>query len=1792
MTPDQSKPKNNSKSASKVKGPSGFDLDPKLIEVLNEKFKLTIPEARIYTSLLVLGQLTHDQLSYYSEISLDSIKPIVEALLKKQLIRRLPGVVIRYRAFAPFKELANAIKQFEVDSAKFHMELSNLKNKTIKQLRSDFRSVVLDIKSQFNTWSERQSLAFNEAAKASKTTLEEITETLQQSLTNLSKSATNDLKTQCKDMQETLQKVINDGIEQLDKAQNKSLENTQKTLTEQKEATEQWLANTVTQFTDRLEELTNRFSLQFSDSTESIQRTIDASINSLTTDLKTRAETLHQQIEETSFTIEKGISTYGEEQHQALETWQQEQDTIVHRIIQDINQRYHEAWTQRLRALEENTANFQNMISREQKRFSKAIQSNTTVIHSTIDTSTRILAQTIDELAQTLENTISDSSQAFQRLQKETKTVIDQWPPSALEFSQFSKIKDSLTNLVIQLGQEYETLLESASKTLGIEIRDVHLNQLLITKGLLQNLREAITNKGLEINSQTDALIEEVKKTLDSRLGIIDKSTETFIEDFQNKIQLQEEQTRTLVARTQTLIEQQRNTIVRTLEDTKVQLQQFTKERIKAAKEEIGELATTCKNKSSEYQGTMEQLQDSFSEQVKKTIQKTNQKLLQELTQLQNVIDQYADEVDATADALHDENVIQAAETLTTYKTTTEKQQAKRDKIISKALTKYQTQIRRQQKACINSLKTPLLEKIAEHLSTALTTYQNTSKQSYQENQDQANAAFHAVLNSIPQNEIIESMSKLLENTILNQTKQNLETYQKQVNAKLVNYTKKELVIFKTARDQITQIQNEHLTKFAQTFSEAFIQRTDGALREMKTSLKRKISRKRQINKIFQKTIAEVKQGVLEQLSSLPEKQQKAIISLLETQFSSCQQKVLHQTKRTTQVDNTIQTTLDQLNQISEDILSTISNLQSDTSVLDLHNVLIEYRTENEKQQTQLHDSLKQTAGEVFSQFNQEQITTELTKVFQNTLTQNIPKALQAYNESFSEKHAQLQEQNTQILKETFSQLLQTKTLPNLTKLIIEESPSLKEIFGNLSQTLLELNQDADAEQWDLTEKYWVPLAKSIEDYTSTLSGNLTSLNIIIRTALERVSTNVAVSLTSFQTEAQKTLRSTIQALKREHTSIQNHTSLCVEEMKGGCFAQLNETRTLLDTLNKDFTKQQKRLETEIQNFSKELGQATDTNLASIDETTNAFIVDLQRKIDLQRDQIRNLETKLITLHEQYQQAFTNILTDANDKLHEFIEEHIPQTMEEIENLESSCSSKIDEFRSIFKRHLDTFALNLGEDTEEYISTLENELKVLQTAATQLNDKIKQTEETISTKLSMLIETGLLKFRNTIDDQQKALITKTASVQDKGSKALDKIHEELITKLTQENNTMRQVLNESLNRISDTMETSKSQTTIKLENRRQEQQQELTKLIETHTTMSKANFSSIDKSINKVLTDSTKTVSSILTTFQDDTSKILNSAKTAVKRETARMITTLKKDQTKTLETYTQEINLANNRYSRITKEGIGRLKENLQLTQETTNQTIQENKEKIIASLNQITNSSSEGISNQTSQSGRNLTAALRKEQNQLKTEITVLITEASNAIKTIETSSTSSLLEFISLIDAPITLFKEQIHETEYILQELWKTLSGIKVYEAEKIWHITTPLSIRNHLQDMLRRTSSTATLVYPTLKDVPIDLLISLDPILRVHIITSFTQESDGKVIDSLLKRGNIRIWNSPKIEFFAGTRDNEEVLLAPIHGDPKDEVVAVVSDQQSYVALFNQTLGPRWISDSKEIIHRS
>jgi DNA-binding transcriptional MocR family regulator len=160
----------------------------------------------------------------------------------------------------------------------------------------------------------------------------------------------------------------------------------------------------------------------------------------------------------------------------------------------------------------------------------------------------------------------------------------------------------------------------------------------------------------------------------------------------------------------------------------------------------------------------------------------------------------------------------------------------------------------------------------------------------------------------------------------------------------------------------------------------------------------------------------------------------------------------------------------------------------------------------------------------------------------------------------------------------------------------------------------------------------------------------------------------------------------------------------------------------------------------------------------------------------------------------------------------------------------------------------------------------------------------------------------------------------------------------------------------------------------------------------------------------------------------------------------------------------------------------------------------------------------------------------------------------------------------------------------ELQQTLTKLWDAITELEVSQIERTWRIVTKQGVQNHLKDMIRRARTTITLVYPSLEEAPLGQLVAMPPNCRLHLVTTLDHARNDEALRKLLARQNIRVWHAPSTEFYAGSRDGEEVLIAPISDEP-EEIVAVASDDSSYVALFNQSLGPRWISGAKEVVPR-
>ncbi|MFX1299206.1 MAG: hypothetical protein ACFFD2_30635, partial [Promethearchaeota archaeon] len=88
--------------------------------------------------------------------------------------------------------------------------------------------------------------------------------------------------------------------------------------------------------------------------------------------------------------------------------------------------------------------------------------------------------------------------------------------------------------------------------------------------------------------------------------------------------------------------------------------------------------------------------------------------------------------------------------------------------------------------------------------------------------------------------------------------------------------------------------------------------------------------------------------------------------------------------------------------------------------------------------------------------------------------------------------------------------------------------------------------------------------------------------------------------------------------------------------------------------------------------------------------------------------------------------------------------------------------------------------------------------------------------------------------------------------------------------------------------------------------------------------------------------------------------------------------------------------------------------------------------------------------------------------------------------------------------------------------------------------------------------------------------------------RFLLTSHFDMNQYGDIIRKMMALGNIQFRQlSGTGEFFAVTRDAEEVILGPAT-DKESEMITIVSNQSQYSVLYSQFIGPIFQANSRPI----
>jgi len=85
-----------------------------------------------------------------------------------------------------------------------------------------------------------------------------------------------------------------------------------------------------------------------------------------------------------------------------------------------------------------------------------------------------------------------------------------------------------------------------------------------------------------------------------------------------------------------------------------------------------------------------------------------------------------------------------------------------------------------------------------------------------------------------------------------------------------------------------------------------------------------------------------------------------------------------------------------------------------------------------------------------------------------------------------------------------------------------------------------------------------------------------------------------------------------------------------------------------------------------------------------------------------------------------------------------------------------------------------------------------------------------------------------------------------------------------------------------------------------------------------------------------------------------------------------------------------------------------------------------------------------------------------------------------------------------------------------------------------------------------------------------------------------LTSHFDMSVYGEILKKMMQLGNIQFRTlTAQGEFYAVTRDAEEVILCPV-SEKESEMISVVSNQMQYSTLYSQIIGPVFQANSRPI----
>ena len=229
--------------------------------------------------------------------------------------------------------------------------------------------------------------------------------------------------------------------------------------------------------------------------------------------------------------------------------------------------------------------------------------------------------------------------------------------------------------------------------------------------------------------------------------------------------------------------------------------------------------------------------------------------------------------------------------------------------------------------------------------------------------------------------------------------------------------------------------------------------------------------------------------------------------------------------------------------------------------------------------------------------------------------------------------------------------------------------------------------------------------------------------------------------------------------------------------------------------------------------------------------------------------------------------------------------------------------------------------------------------------------------------------------------------------------------------------------------------------------------------------------------------------------------------------------------------------------------------------------------------------------FNNDCSDLDKNLFDMLEDHKNKYKENATTLQSSLSNTVKDTIQNVKDAIADFTLTFMNSIDDCSETAEKNEEKLNDIDQASSAIPEIKKVNTWHTIGVEALIAAIKDTIHRTKSSIIIVTPTVIPEILQLISQVafqKKAARFLLTSHWNLAQYGDIITKMKTLGNIQFRQlKSKGDFYAVTRDAEEVLLAP--ASKKDEdIVAVISEEEGYAILYSQFIGPIFQANSRPI----